>query len=519
MNLSLFFLTLFIYSSASNQRSDFIVSVASTSDTRGSWQSQVFCPSETYITYFNQRQECDKYGTTDYKAACQDILQNKIATYITPFANVYDKGDWQTEVGCPAGDLIHKFFVKIPTTGGNNQKATNDIGVNDLNFKCVLSSIFISPGGTCSDVLSNEMACNPGHAFCGMQVKFYDNNKDEVGFTDLAMLCCLLCKKEEGYFLGQTQNLNLPRPICLMCATYCKTCLEASYNQCTSCFDGDTLQNGICVALNDYIEIRSFFTSYLFNNDHADFMIFTSDKLPMLTSSCMENSWVGGYSIFGTNNYLSFTLLATHPHYKLRIKARFLKVDNWNGESLMISVDGITQVISNINNLGDNIGKVYFGNQCGNELYAEDVINVDHTLAHSLNINIVIKFTSTLSRDATEQSWGVRDIVVGVYKCDISCVTCSGPEINNCLECYSNAKLVSGICSCDLEYYAKPTENCVSFPCMVCEICYEGCDICSGSGENECQKCKAKYYMNSGTVIIFINLTYIIIYILIMLIT
>lgn len=515
MRLSfLFFLVLSIYTTYA-QRSDFVASLATTSDTRGTWQSQVFCPSETYITNINQRQECEKYGTTDYKAACQDIQQIKTASIITPFASAYDKGDWQTAIGCAAGDLMNTFFVNKPTEGGKNKGLSNNIGVNDFNFKCILSDGYFSPGGACNnDVLSDQMTCSPGQAFCGFQVKFYANSADELGFTDVAMLCCLVCKKEEGYFVGETQNMNLPMPFCSMCPIYCKTCWGSSYNQCTSCFNGDVLKNEICVASDDYMEIGSFFTSNSFNNDHPDFMFFTSDKSPTLTSSCMEICWVGGYSIFGKDNYLSYALLVIRPHYKLRIKARFLKTDNWNGESIVIMVDGVKQVISNIANLGNNIGKVYFGNQCGGEFYAEDVINVDYTMAHSLNINILIKFTSTLVGAATQQSWAVRDIVFGVYKCDVSCVTCSGPESNKCLECYTSAELLNGVCTCNPGYYANSNPNCLYFPCMSCDACYVGCAVCSGPEEEKCQVCKTNYYRNSGKVK-QLTLTYITNYILV----
>lgn len=49
-------------------------------------------------------------------------------------------------------------------------------------------------------------------------------------------------------------------------------------------------------------------------------------------------------------------------------------------------------------------------------------------------------------------AWGIRDVIIGVLKCDASCITCSGPTQYDCLTC--NASLFQvvkdGDCVCNL---------------------------------------------------------------------
>lgn len=47
--------------------------------------------------------------------------------------------------------------------------------------------------------------------------------------------------------------------------------------------------------------------------------------------------------------------------------------------------------------------------------------------------------------------WGVKNVVVGVLKCDSSCASCSGPTQYDCLSCDSNQVLVDGDCVCDIK--------------------------------------------------------------------
>ena len=57
-------------------------------------------------------------------------------------------------------------------------------------------------------------------------------------------------------------------------------------------------------------------------------------------------------------------------------------------------------------------------------------------------------------------AWGIRDVVVGVLRCDVSCSTCKGPTQYDCLSCPANQVLLNGDCVCDVDSgYFNDTQN------------------------------------------------------------
>ena len=67
-------------------------------------------------------------------------------------------------------------------------------------------------------------------------------------------------------------------------------------------------------------------------------------------------------------------------------------------------------------------------------------------------------------------------------KCNVTCKTCSGPDDNNCLSCFSRAKLKSNFsCVCDLNYFMKSG---------ICLSCYSACSTCFDNIQGSCTSCK-----------------------------
>lgn len=48
-------------------------------------------------------------------------------------------------------------------------------------------------------------------------------------------------------------------------------------------------------------------------------------------------------------------------------------------------------------------------------------------------------------------AWGIREVILGVLKCDISCTSCNGPTEYDCLACGAHQVLVNGDCVCDVD--------------------------------------------------------------------
>ncbi len=77
-------------------------------------------------------------------------------------------------------------------------------------------------------------------------------------------------------------------------------------------------------------------------------------------------------------------------------------------------------------------------------------------------------------------------------ECDSSCMTCSGPDADECLTCNATQALVR-----------TTTGTCVSFSCLdgafvyinyvaqnvSCQACHSSCKTCSDSGSGNCMEC------------------------------
>jgi len=99
--------------------------------------------------------------------------------------------------------------------------------------------------------------------------------------------------------------------------------------------------------------------------------------------------------------------------------------------------------------------------------------------------------------------WGFSHVGLYIYRCDPTCLTCSGSAATQCLSCYPNATLSSSsTCPCNNPYYAVTTSNCsMSNPiCTVCTPCSIGCESCTAGASINCTSCETNYYYYNGQV-------------------
>uniref|UniRef100_W5N9Q8 Proprotein convertase subtilisin/kexin type 6 n=1 Tax=Lepisosteus oculatus TaxID=7918 RepID=W5N9Q8_LEPOC len=84
--------------------------------------------------------------------------------------------------------------------------------------------------------------------------------------------------------------------------------------------------------------------------------------------------------------------------------------------------------------------------------------------------------------------------------CHLSCSTCTGPGMEECIQCAKDFLLQEWRCvpACTEGYY--PGEA-VGLPQQICRKCEENCLTCHGAGRN-CTKCRDGYSLISGTCII-----------------
>ena len=108
--------------------------------------------------------------------------------------------------------------------------------------------------------------------------------------------------------------------------------------------------------------------------------------------------------MFGRGATLSKTFTNLISHNLVRVRAQVWKLGSWNNELFKVFGDNNILYTTQINNTVGVTNDICGGN--GPQQY---IVDVDITFDHSSsNLNLV--FGSTLAGDATQQSWGIRDI-------------------------------------------------------------------------------------------------------------
>lgn len=288
----------------------------------------------------------------------------------------------------------------------------------------------------------------------------------------ILVLLCLVPKFSSlscdpaGYYLATP----LTGDYCNSCHAYCQTCDGAQNGRCLSCFldDHPSATGRTCYVQTNFKEKITEFFETLISTTLPSYV--TTSLSASNVATCMGQSWIGGPAIFGNGDWIQITYDFTEKHYCLRIKFRFLKVDAWSGQDGQVYVDGVLQNISVLTNIKATDGATYYGNICGGGVSdPENIYIVDYTMLHSQS-SVVIKITTNLDGIKTQKSWGIRDLIIGIYACDISCVyACSGATSSDCtIPCWSN------------------------------------CETCTSILQTGCTSCKANYFLSQdGSVIIF----------------
>ena len=91
-------------------------------------------------------------------------------------------------------------------------------------------------------------------------------------------------------------------------------------------------------------------------------------------------------------------------------------------------------------------------------------------------INGTSPVTATLSSDVTNSqcTWGMKEVIATVQKCNSICLTCFGPDSTKCYSCIASYYLSGNTCSTScLAGYGTVTS---SFICVLCDL---KCVVCS----------------------------------------
>ena len=210
--------------------------------------------------------------------------------------------------------------------------------------------------------------------------------------------------------------------------------------------------------------------------------------------ACSTYCVVGGPANFGSGSSVEKIYSGLLPHFRARVMFFFMKIDNWNGESVQVIADGIsvpTNLIFN-SSMDSSVMKL-----CGTTSYTEAIRPVDVVFSHS-NTNMDFKITTTLSTSASVASWGIFQFSLSIDKCYAYCASCSGPNPTDCLSCVVGLFLQTipgpSTCSslCPDGFYADATTS-------TCQVCNSQCMKCSAGTSNDCLACiSGRYLLVSG---------------------
>ncbi|CAD8106310.1 unnamed protein product [Paramecium primaurelia] len=162
----------------------------------------------------------------------------------------------------------------------------------------------------------------------------------------------------------------------------------------------------------------------------------------------------GGYENVGAKSTLSNSFISIAPHYKIMIKFTFWKIDLWDNDEFYIKIDD------------KEVRKIAFQTTDGIELcgvksnnpgYGEKIVAIEVIQKHS-EPTLKISFSSSLSKDLNQQSWGIRDFFLFAAQCTKFCDECVGNAENECTKCHSTHTLSNGKCLNKNEWYVASKE-------------------------------------------------------------
>ena len=272
-------------------------------------------------------------------------------------------------------------------------------------------------------------------------------------------------------------------------------CLFSSFSPLSSRFISSVLNAFIPLTLN-FIEGEILLSSEFYSNNFPDSELAVWQVFPPstpYTSNCNTYHLVGGFNVFGQGAFISKFITNLLPHYAIRIQALFLFIDNW-GSSDAIQVQ-INSQTSYTYVPANNPQNSFSSSQCGSTSYKDNSMRADINFTHN-STQFSLKLTSNLLKLASVAAWGMRELNISYFSCDITCNTCSNLYSYSCTSCYNLGVLSQGICKCSDGYYLYvPTIPCIQMPCIYCSPCFSTCKTCASGTYSDCLTCLTGLYL------------------------
>ncbi|CAK81878.1 unnamed protein product (macronuclear) [Paramecium tetraurelia] len=203
------------------------------------------------------------------------------------------------------------------------------------------------------------------------------------------------------------------------------------------------------------------------------------------------------------------TFTNLQPHYSLQVSLDILYREYWSGISNFVNIIIDSQIIytdssittSNFNTPNDycktNAFLIF--------LYNQQLTTLRKSISHSnANLQLEIKSSfqcSLLSLYTVCEKLLVKNVVLSPQLCHFTCLTCTGPNNNDCLTC-PNGTTQNGKCLCQIGYSAynyQCVQTCPQYYKTQNQECQLNCSLnCQNCVGQKCNTCESGYILHMG---------------------
>jgi len=127
-------------------------------------------------------------------------------------------------------------------------------------------------------------------------------------------------------------------------------------------------------------------------------------------TECAGRKILGGHCVEKATPELSKTFGSLGPHTQIRVVAKYLFIDSWDGESGYLKADGNTVWLDSYNHA---VGDPKHGiNMCGNETPERKFSsNIDVTIPHTGD-SLTLAFGATTDEHSCDESFGIDSVMI-----------------------------------------------------------------------------------------------------------
>ncbi|CAD8145945.1 unnamed protein product [Paramecium octaurelia] len=233
------------------------------------------------------------------------------------------------------------------------------------------------------------------------------------------------------------------------------------------------------------------------------------DSTPFNDQFHCDNGQLIGPFIGKVQTNIQNTITNLEPHFQLYITLDIVYTEYWSGISNYVNILIDQQVIysdTSINSANFNTPSNYCkANSFYTFLYNQQLMTIRQKINNqniSPSFEVQSSFQCTLlSTYTTCEKLLVKNIVVIPSICHFSCLTCSGPDNNNCLTC-PQGTTKNGKCSCQNGYYAysyQCVQTCPQYYKSFGRECSLDCSLNCQDCRGKCRLCENGYIFYNGS--------------------